>query len=52
MYSPENIPPSHVVNYKGQIFPEPVKTFGKPEFMAQVEHYRKIAKTLLVLKGI
>lgn len=50
MYNPENIPTTHVVDYKGQIYPEPPKTSGKPEFMHKVEYLRKKGKKLLAIK--
>lgn len=50
MYSPENIPTTHVVDHKGRIYPEPPKTSGKPEFMQMVEFLRKKGRELLAIK--
>ena len=49
MYSPENIPITHVVDHKGQIYPEPPKTSGKKEFMEMVEYLRKKGRELLAI---
>jgi len=50
MYTAENIPTTHVVDHKGQIYPEPPKTSGKPEFMRMVEFLRKKGRILLAIK--
>jgi len=50
MYSPENIPTTHVVDYKGRIYQEPPQTSGKPEFMQMVEYLREKGRKLLAIK--
>lgn len=50
MYSPENIPTTHVVDHKGRIYQEPPQTSGKPEFMQMVEYLRKKGRKLLAIK--
>lgn len=50
MYTPENIPITHLVGTKGQIYPEPPQTSGKPEFMQMVDSLRKKGRKLLAIK--
>lgn len=50
MYTPENIPITHLVSTKGQIYPEPPQTSGKPEFMQMVESLREKGRKLLAIK--